>query len=248
VQQRALHGLCLERYEMMQNNIIIFNNNTEMMKGILPLLQGEGFKVWIAEGFEQLKRCLKTAGIHLMITDILKGAADRFCGLESIRKIRELTNVPLMILSERQDENLKIMAFDAGADDYVGTNCNPLEILARIKAHIRRYVQLVEICRRSSKIYCIDKLVLDDNTRKVTVNQTEVRLTPLEYKILRLLVQERGKVLSNSQIYEAIWNMAPIGADNTVAVHIRHIREKIETNPKEPQYVKVVWGTGYKVG
>lgn len=233
---------------IMQKNIIIFNNDTEVIKGMLPLLRGEGFKVLIAEGFEQLKTLLKTTGIHLMITDILKEAADRFAGLEGIRKIRELTNVPLMILSERQDEILKIMAFDAGADDYVGTNCNPLEILARIKAHIRRYVQLVEICSRHSKIYRIDALVLDDNTRKVTVNQLEVRLTPLEYKILRLLVQERGKVLSNAQIYEAIWNMAPIGADNTVAVHIRHIREKIETNPKEPQYLKVVWGNGYKVG
>jgi len=232
----------------MQKNIIIFNNHTEMIKGMLPMLRGEGFKVLIADGFEQLKMSLKTAGIHLIITDVLKGVADRFTGLECIRKIRELTNVPLMILSDLQDEVLKIMAFDAGADDFVGTNCNPLEILARIKAHIRRYLQLVEICNHRRKVYCVDALVLDDNTRKVTVDQTEVRLTPLEYKILRLLVQEQGKVLSNAQIYEAIWNMVPIGADNTVAVHIRHIREKIEANPKEPRYVKVVWGTGYKIG
>lgn len=215
---------------------------------MIPLLNGEGFKVLVADSFEQLKVFLKTSGIHLMITDIMKEKAEELIGLSLIRKIREITNVPLMIFSEQKDEMLKILAFDAGADDFITTGCNPLEILARIKAHIRRYIQLVNACSRGNKIYRIDALVLDDNTRKVTVNQLEVRLTPIEYKILRLLVQERGKVLSISQIYESIWNMAPIGADNTVAVHIRHIREKIEKNPKEPEYLKVVWGTGYKVG
>ena len=231
----------------MEKNIIIFNNKTEIIKGMVPLLRGEGFKVLVADCFEQLKSFLKTAGVHLMITDIIKDKLNMMSGLEGIRKIREITNIPMMILSDKQDEELKVRAFDAGADDYVVTNCNPLEILARVKAHIRRYVQLANACC-CNKIYRIDALVLDDNTRKVTVNQLEVRLTPIEYKILRLLVQERGKVLSIHQIYEAIWNMAPIGADNTVAVHIRHIREKIEENPKEPQYLKVVWGTGYKVG
>lgn len=231
----------------MEKNIIIFNNKTEIIKGMIPLLRGEGFKVLVADCFEQLKSLLKTAGVHLMITDIIKDKLNMMSGLDGIRKIREITNIPMMILSDKQDEELKVRAFDAGADDYVVTNCNPLEILARVKAHIRRYVQLANACC-CNKIYRIDALVLDDNTRKVTVNQLEVRLTPIEYKILRLLVQERGKVLSIHQIYEAIWNMAPIGADNTVAVHIRHIREKIEKNPKEPQYLKVVWGTGYKVG
>ena len=231
----------------MEKNIIIFNNKTEIIKGMVPLLRGEGFKVLVADCFEQLKSFLKTAGVHLMITDIIKDKLNMMSGLDGIRKIREITNIPMMILSDKQDEELKVRAFDAGADDYVVTNCNPLEILARVKAHIRRYVQLANACC-CNKIYRIDALVLDDNTRKVTVNQLEVRLTPIEYKILRLLVQERGKVLSIHQIYEAIWNMAPIGADNTVAVHIRHIREKIEKNPKEPQYLKVVWGTGYKVG
>ena len=212
------------------------------------MLKSEGFRVVMADCFEQLKSCLKLAGIHLLITDMVREKQDTFAGVDWIRRIRELSNAPLMILSETQDESLKIMAFDAGADDYVAASCNPLEILARVKAHIRRYLQLISICSGYSKVYRIDALVLDDNTRKVTVNQMEVRLTPIEYKILRLLIQERGKVLSNSQIYESIWNMTPIGADNTVAVHIRHIREKIEKNPKEPQYLKVVWGNGYKVG
>ena len=240
--------LISEGMKGMQKDIIIFNNRTEIIKGMIPLLKGEGFRVLIADCYEQLKAFLKTSGIHLMITDIMKDAASRFDGLTWIKQIRELSNAPLLVISGVQDETMKILAFDAGADDYVGTGCNPLEILARIKAHIRRYVQLAKMCSVCNKIYRINELVLDDNTRKVTVNQVEVRLTPIEYKILRLLVQEKGKVLSIPQIYESIWNMAPIGADNTVAVHIRHIREKIEQNPKAPQYIKVVWGTGYKVG
>ena len=126
--------------------------------------------------------------------------------------------------------------------------CNPLELLARIKSQLRRYTQLVNMCANIDKIYQVDGLVIDDNTRQVFVDHKEVRLTPIEYKILKLLVQERGRVLSIAQIYEAIWHMQAIGADNTIAVHIRHIREKIEQNPKEPRYLKVVWGTGYKVG
>lgn len=232
----------------MQKNVIIFNNRTEIIKGMMPLLRGEGFRVMIAEGFEQLQFLLKSSGIHLMITDIMQEMGNRTEGLAWIRKIREISNAPMMVISGVQDETMKILAFDAGADDYVGVDCNPLEILARIKAHVRRYIQLANVCAAINKIYRIQELVLDDNTRKVVVNQAEVRLTPIEYKILRLLVQERGKVLSNAQIYERIWNMAPIGADNTVAVHIRHIREKIEQNPKEPKYIKVVWGTGYKIG
>jgi DNA-binding response OmpR family regulator len=230
----------------MDKSIIIFNNRTEIIGGMVSLLTGEGFKVLVTDTLEQLKLFLQTSGVQLMITDIGKEKKGRFAGLEGIRRLREITNIPMIILSDKQDEELKLRAFDAGADDYVATSCNPLEILARVKAHIRRYLQLANACRKN-KIYRIDELILDDNTRKVTVNKLEVRLTPIEYKILRLLVQERGKVMSNSQIYEAIWHMAPIGVDNTVAVHIRHIREKIEENPKEPQYLKVVWGIGYKL-
>ncbi len=126
--------------------------------------------------------------------------------------------------------------------------CNPLELLARIKSQIRRYTQMANLCENINRIYRVDDLEIDDIKRKVTVADREVYLTPIEYKILRLLVKEKGRVLSIDQIYEAIWNMQAIGADNTIAVHIRHIREKIESNPKEPHYLKVVWGTGYKVG
>lgn len=140
------------------------------------------------------------------------------------------------------------MALEAGADDYVTADCNPLELLARIKSQIRRYIQLVNMCVNVDRIYKIGGLTINDVQRTVTVDGRSVRLTPIEYKILRLLVQQRGQVLSNSQIYETIWKMQPIGAENTIAVHIRHIREKIESNPREPIYLKAVWGNGYKVG
>ena len=128
------------------------------------------------------------------------------------------------------------------------TPCNPLELIARIKSQLRRYLQLSNISENLENIYRVDGLVIDDVSRKVFVDDKEVRLTPIEYKILKLLVLKKGKVLSVEEIYESIWHLRAVGADNTIAVHIRHIREKIEANPKEPKYVKVVWGTGYKVG
>lgn len=169
-------------------------------------------------------------------------------GIEMIAGLRGRSSIPLIVVSAQSAETAKIMALEAGADDYVVADCNPLELLARIKSQLRRYTQLVNMCANIDRIYRVDGLVIDDTQRKVTVEGRSVRLTPIEYKILRLLVQQRGRVFSNSQIYEKIWHMQAIGADNTIAVHIRHIREKIEANPKEPRYLKVVWGNGYKVG
>ena len=151
-------------------------------------------------------------------------------------------------VTARQAVEDKVEGLTIGADDYVTVGYNPLELLARVKSQLRRYTQLVNLCESIDSIYRVDGLEINDRNRTVTVEGREVKMTPIEYKILRLLVQERGKVLSISQIYESIWHMQAIGADNTIAVHIRHIREKIESNPKEPRYLKVVWGTGYKVG
>ena len=153
-----------------------------------------------------------------------------------------------MILSAKSEDADKILGLNVGADDYMTKPFNPLELTARVKSQLRRYTQLVNLCESIDSIYRVDGLEINDRNRTVTVEGREVKMTPIEYKILRLLVQERGKVLSISQIYESIWHMQAIGADNTIAVHIRHIREKIESNPKEPRYLKVVWGTGYKVG
>lgn len=234
----------------MDKNIVIYNNNTDVAAVLRPLLLGESIRLQVAEDDVRLLQLLQEEQIHLLITDVVwpNRGQDITEGLETLHRIRQMSSLPIIVVSARDDETSKILALNAGADDYVVSGCNPLELLARIKSQLRRYTQLVNMRDNISKIYQVDGLVIDDNTRRVSVDQKEVRLTPIEYKILKLLVQERGRVLSVSQIYEAIWHMQAIGADNTIAVHIRHIREKIEQNPKEPRYLKVVWGTGYKVG
>ena len=213
-----------------------------------PLFVGEGLSVLLAADLEQLHNLLEKAEIHLMLVDVELNDKGWDKGIEMIAGLRGRSSIPLIVVSAQSAETAKIMALEAGADDYVVADCNPLELLARIKSQLRRYTQLVNMCANIDRIYRVDGLVIDDTQRKVTVEGRSVRLTPIEYKILRLLVQQRGRVFSNSQIYEKIWHMQAIGADNTIAVHIRHIREKIEANPKEPRYLKVVWGNGYKVG
>ena len=234
----------------MDKNLVIYNNNTDVVATLRPLLMGESIRLLVAENDSQLRQLLREEQIHLLITDVVwpDRGQDITQGLEALQQIRQMSSLPIIVVSTRDDETSKILALNAGADDYVVSGCNPLELLARIKSQLRRYTQLVNMCANINKIYQVDGLVIDDNTRHVSVDQKEVRLTTIEYKIIKLLVQEKGKVLSISQIYEAIWHMQAIGADNTIAVHIRHIREKIEQNPKKPRYLKVVWGTGYKVG
>ena len=232
----------------MEKNILIYNNQTGIAEKMAPLFVGEGLSVLLAADFEQLHNLLEKAEIHLMLVDVELNDKGWDKGIEMIAGLRGRSSIPLIVVSAQSAETAKIMALEAGADDYVVADCNPLELLARIKSQLRRYTQLVNMCANIDRIYRVDGLVIDDTQRKVTVEGRSVRLTPIEYKILRLLVQQRGRVFSNSQIYEKIWHMQAIGADNTIAVHIRHIREKIEANPKEPRYLKVVWGNGYKVG
>lgn len=232
----------------MEKNILVYNNNTGIVEAMGPLFAGEALHVTVADSLEELNAALEEQTVHLLITDIEMQEMGVTDGIELISNIRKRSSVPIIVVSANEGETSKIMALNAGADDYVTTGCNPLELLARVKSQLRRYTQLVNMCANIDRIYKVDELEIDDTRRKVSVEGREVKLTPIEYKILRLLVQERGKVLSISQIYESIWHMQAIGADNTIAVHIRHIREKIESNPKEPRYLKVVWGTGYKVG
>ena len=202
----------------------------------------------VAADIEQLQERLGSSELHLMLVDVELNDKGWDRGIEMIAGLRRRSSIPLIVVSAQSAETAKIMALEAGADDYVTTDCNPLELLARVKSQLRRYTQLVNMYVNIDRIYRVDGLVIDDIQRTVTVEGRNVRLTPIEYKILRLLVQQKGRVFSNSQIYENIWHMQAIGADNTIAVHIRHIREKIEANPKEPRYLKVVWGNGYKVG
>ncbi len=232
----------------MKKNVMIYNNSTGIAEKMEPLLTGEGLSVLVAADLEELQKLLDEAQIHLMLVDVELNDKGWDKGIEMIAGLRRRSSIPLIVISAQSAETAKIMALEAGADDYVTADCNPLELLARVKSQLRRDTQLVNMCANIDRIYRVDDLVIDDTQRKVTVEGRSVRLTPIEYKILRLLVQQKGRVFSNSQIYESIWNMQAIGADNTIAVHIRHIREKIEKNPRDPRYLKVVWGNGYKVG
>lgn len=242
------------REERALGRILVYNNQTGIAEKMDPFLRSEGLRMLVAANEEQLQESLSVKAetdakeIQLMLVDVELNDKGWDRGIELIATLRRRSSVPLIVVSRQSSETAKIMALEAGADDYVVADCNPLEILARIKSQIRRYVQLVNMCVNVDRIYKIGGLTINDVQRAVTVDGRNVRLTPIEYKILRLLVQQRGKVLSNSQIYETIWKMQPIGAENTIAVHIRHIREKIESNPREPIYLKAVWGNGYKVG
>lgn len=232
----------------MQKKILIYNNTTGIADRIEPLLMGEKMEVLVAESAADLERKLQKKEIHLLLVDLELEDKGWDKGIEMIATLRAKSRIPLIVVSGQSAETAKIMTLEAGADDYVMADCNPLELLARIKSQLRRYTQLVNVCESIDRIYQVDGLVVDDIQRTVTVDGKNVRLTPIEYKILRFLVQQQGKVFSNSQIYESIWNMEAFGADNTIAVHVRHIREKIESNPRQPRYLKVVWGNGYKVG
>ena len=225
--------------------ILVCDDDKEIVEAIEIYLSQEGYKVLKAYDGEEALELLDKHKVDLLIIDVMMPRLD---GIRATLKIREKQNMPIIILSAKSEDADKILGLNVGADDYMTKPFNPLELTARVKSQLRRYTQLVNLCESIDSIYRVDGLEINDRNRTVTVDGREVKMTPIEYKILRLLVQERGKVLSISQIYESIWHMQAIGADNTIAVHIRHIREKIESNPKEPRYLKVVWGTGYKVG
>ena len=232
----------------MERTILIYNNRTGVAEAIGSLLEGEEIRMQTIEDDKELHRKLHTGEYHLLLVDVELQDKGWSSGVEMIGQIRRESSIPIVVVSNQASETAKIMALNAGADDYVLADCNPLEVVARVKSQLRRYTQLVNMCANIDRIYKVDGLEINDMRRTVTVEGREVKLTPIEYNILRLLVQQRGRVLSISQIYESIWHMRAIGADNTIAVHIRHIREKIEANPREPRYLKVVWGNGYKVG
>lgn len=230
------------------NKILIYNNQTKIAERMEPFFNSEGYSVITAEDIEDLIIKMQEKDIQLIILDVELHDKGLDRGIQMISELRHATSIPLIVVSGQSADTAKIMALEAGADDYVTSGCNELELLARVKSQIRRYQQLISMYVNIDRIYRYEDLVIDDNLRTVTVSGRNVRLTPIEYKILRFLVQKKGKVFSNNQIYEEIWKMQAFGADNTIAVHVRHIREKIEKDPKEPKYIKVVWGVGYKVG
>ncbi|MGN1205212.1 MAG: response regulator transcription factor [Lachnospiraceae bacterium] len=226
-------------------NILICDDDKEIVDAIEIYLKNEGYRVFKAYDGEEAIRILKAEDIQLLIMDVMMPKLD---GIHATLKIREYSSIPIIMLSAKTEDTDKILGLNVGADDYVSKPFNPLELMARVKSNLRRYTKLGNmISGEESNVYRIGGLTINDETKEVTVDGESVKLTPIEYSILLLLVKNPGRVYSIDQIYENIWNEAAIGADNTVAVHIRHIREKIEINPKEPRYLKVVWGVGYKV-
>ena len=207
-------------------------------------LSQDGYKIYKAYDGEQAIQILDKEDIHLLIMDIMMPRLD---GIRATLKIREYSSIPIIILSAKSEDTDKILGLNIGADDYICKPFNPLELVARVKSNLRRYTSLGSLTGENKAIYQVGGLILNDDIKQVTVDDEPVKMTPIEYNILLLLMKNQGRVFSINQIYESIWNEDAIGADNTVAVHIRHIREKIEINPKEPRYLKVVWGVGYKI-
>lgn len=227
------------------SNILVCDDDKEIVDAIEIYLQQEGFKVYKAYDGVMALKVLAENDIQLAIIDIMMPKMD---GIHCTMKIRETSSIPIIILSAKSEDSDKILGLNIGADDYVSKPFNPLELVARVKSNLRRYTQLGNLDTTSNDaLYKVFGLEINDETKEVTVDGEPVKLTPIEYNILLFLVKNKGKVFSINQIYENIWNENAIGADNTVAVHIRHIREKVEINPKEPKYLKVVWGVGYKI-
>ncbi|MBB4822862.1 DNA-binding response OmpR family regulator [Sporosarcina luteola] len=227
---------------MAKFTVLVADDDKEIRDGIEIYLKNEGYDVLkAADGLEALD-LLRSNEVHLLILDIMMPNMD---GIAATFKIREAQNVPIIMLSAKAEDSDKIHGLSVGADDYVTKPFHPLELMARVKSQLRRYVQLGTY--DGQKKIEIDGLSLDEEAKELTVDGNPVKLTPIEYKITELLMKNAGRVFSINEIYERVWNEEAYNAENIVAVHIRKIREKIEADPKNPRYLKVVWGIGYKI-
>ncbi|AGK97143.1 response regulator transcription factor [Clostridium pasteurianum] len=229
---------------MEKNTVLVVDDEKDIREVIEIYLMNEGINVITAsDGIEAIEK-LKTNRVDLIVLDIMMPKLD---GIRTCLKIREEKKLPIIMLSAKIEDSDKILGLNVGADDYVAKPFNPLELAARVKSQLRRYLNFNEEKKNSEDEIIIDGLTLNRASREVFVDGSFVRLTPLEFSILEVLALNRNRVLSTEQIYKQVWNEAFNNADNTVAVHIRNIREKIEINPREPKYIKVVWGVGYKI-
>ena len=226
-------------------NILAVDDDKEIVKAIEIYLGKENYKVYKAYDGEEALEQIKNNEIHLVILDIMMPKKD---GLETLEEIRKDKNIPVIMLSAKSEDIDKINGLNIGADDYVTKPFNPIELIARVNALIRRYTKFGAIEEHSNqKLIKGGGLIINDELKKVIVDGIEVKLTPTEYNILKFLTENKGKVFSIEEIYTNVWNEECYAAENVIAVHIRHIREKIEINPREPKYLKVLWGVGYKV-
>lgn len=224
-------------------NILVCDDERDIRNALRIYLTGEGYGIFEAENGAKALEILRTEEIHLVLMDIMMPELD---GMSATAKLREESNVPVILLTAKSEDTDKILGLTVGADDYVTKPFNPLEVIARVRAQLRRYTHFGGMEQRP-KTLTAGGIEMDDEGKCVTLEGEPVQLTPTEYDILKLFLENPGKVFSSSQIYSLVWNDAPLGAEGTIAVHIRHLREKLEIDPAQPRYLKVVWGKGYKL-
>lgn len=226
-------------------NILVCDDDKEIVEAIEIYLSKEGYNIMKAHNGEEALKIVENNEIHLIILDIMM---PKLNGIQVASKIREHKGIPIIMLSAKSEDYDKINGLNTGADDYVTKPFNPLELIARVNSQIRRYTTLGSIkVEEKDNIYKTGDLEIHDDTKEVFVEGRKIKLTPTEYNILKFLTKNKGKVYSINQIYQNVWEDEAYGAENIIAVHIRHIREKIEITPKEPKYLKVIWGIGYKI-
>ena len=224
--------------------ILVCDDDQAIVEAIAIYLSQEGYQILKAYDGRQAIDILQKEDVQLLLIDVMMPQMD---GIHAVMKIRSFSSIPILFLSAKSEDVDKILGLNVGADDYITKPFNPVELIARVRSSLRRYTAYGSLKQEEERQYQVGGLCIDDDAKQVSVDGEPVKLTPIEYQILLLLVKSPGRVFSSEQIYETIWNEEAYGADNTVAVHVRHIREKIEINPKEPRYLKVVWGVGYKV-
>ncbi len=226
------------------HNILICDDQPDIVNALKIYLAPEGYGLFEAHTGAQAVQIVEKEDIHLVLLDIMMPVMD---GITAAAKIREFSNVPILFLTAKSETEDVVLGLNVGADDYITKPFVPVEVLARVRSHLRRYEKLGSRIPESEDELKLGGIVLNDRTKTVSVEGEPVALTPTEYSILRLLMRHPGKVYSTKALYEAVWQEAPFGSEGAVAVHIRHLREKIEINPSEPRYLKVVWGQGYKL-
>ena len=224
-------------------NILVCDDEKDIRNALQIYLTAEGYHVLQAENGRAALEVLRQNEVHLVLMDIMMPELD---GMAATSKLRETYNIPVILLTAKSEDMDKILGLTVGADDYITKPFNPLEVIARVRAQLRRYTQLGGLPKREDTLRA-DGIEMDDKSKSVTLDGEPVTLTPTEYDILKLFLENPTKVYSSAEIYREVWHDAPLGADGTIAVHIRHLREKLEINPSEPRYLKVVWGQGYKL-
>lgn len=227
------------------NTVLICDDDRDIVSALKIYLTGEGYDTPVAYNGKEAVEAVKKGGIDLILMDVMMPEMD---GIQAMEQIRTLCNIPIILLTAKGEDNDKVLGLNLGADDYITKPFNPVEVLARVKSQLRRYTLLGgKSSEEEQGLLRNGSITLDDKTKTVKVDGEKVSLTPIEYNILHLLMKNLGHVYSTAQIYQIVWNDPVLGSENTVAVHIRHLREKIEIDPANPLYIKVVWGLGYKM-